>query len=64
MESSGAVGSTALDAMRKGMKLQERQMTQLLESATMDQTMLNHNRKASELAAKTSGVGTHINVLA
>lgn len=61
---SSAVGATAIDAMVLGKRAHERQVMTILESATQDQANLNHVKKQSELAAKTSGVGVHLNVMA
>ncbi len=56
---SSSVGTAAVDAMKKSMKVQEKQMQDLLEGASADQEKM---KQSSQLAANSTGLGVNINV--
>jgi hypothetical protein len=59
---SSSVGTAAIDVMKKGMKVQEKQMQDLLEGASNEQNKMQQNQKSSELAAQSTGLGVNINI--
>jgi hypothetical protein len=59
---SSSMGATAIDAMKKGMKVQEKQMQDLLGSAEAQQNNVQQEQKNSQLAAQSTGLGVNINL--
>jgi len=59
---SSSVGVAAIDAMKKGMKVQEKQMQDLLQGAAVEQNKMQESRKSSEIAAQSSGLGVNLNI--
>jgi hypothetical protein len=59
---SGSVGVAAIDVMKKSMKLQEKQIQDLLEGASAEQSKMQESRKSSEIAAQSSGLGVNLNI--
>lgn len=59
---SSSVGVAAIDVMKKGMRVQEKQMQDLLEGASAEQSKMQKSRKSSEIAAQSSGLGVNLNI--
>jgi hypothetical protein len=59
---SSSVGVAAIDVMKKGMRVQEKQMQDLLEGASAEQSKMQESRKSSEIAAQSSGLGVNLNI--
>lgn len=59
---SSSTGIMAVDAMKKGMKVEEMQAAKALESSAVDNSKMEDQRKNSELAAQSTGLGVNINI--
>jgi hypothetical protein len=56
---SSSVGTTAIDAMKKSMSVQEKQMKDLLEGATETS---KKTEESSRIAANSTGLGVNLNI--
>jgi hypothetical protein len=52
----------ATGVMKKGMKVQGKQMQDLLGGASTEQSKMQKSRKSSEIAAQSSGLGVNLNI--
>lgn len=59
---SSAIGIYAIDAMKKSREVEQMQVSKALESAGVESAKSNDQRKSSELAAQSSGLGVNINI--
>ncbi|MDD3467116.1 MAG: hypothetical protein PHE67_08220 [Campylobacterales bacterium] len=56
---SSSVGTAALDAMKKSMNVQEKQMKDLLDGATEAN---KKTEESSRIAANSTGLGVNLNI--
>ncbi len=59
---SNSTGINAIEAMKKSREVQEMQATKALESSAVDNSKMEDQRKNSELAAQSTGLGVNINI--
>jgi hypothetical protein len=59
---SSLAGVAATDVMKKGMRVQGKQMQDLLEGASAEQSKMQESRKSSEIVAQSSGLGVNLNI--
>jgi len=59
---SNSTGVMAIDALKKGMQVQEMQASKALESSGVENNKMQEERKNSELAAQSTGLGVNINI--
>jgi|JFJP01.1.fsa_nt_gi hypothetical protein len=59
---TGSNGIMAIDALKKSMKVEEMQASKALESSAVDNTKMQDQKKSSELAAQSTGLGVNINI--
>lgn len=59
---SNSAGVFAIDAMKKSQRLQEMQASKALESAGVENTKMQDQKRNSELAAQATGLGVNLNI--
>ncbi len=59
---TNSMGINAIEAMKKSRDVQEMQVTKALESSGVNNMKMEDQRKNSELAAQSTGLGVNINI--